>query len=486
MRRATATVALILCAGCVARAPRIDGAPGASPTPQAPWVPPAAVAREVGDRAQASSAAAAAASSAASEPLSLTQIVDVALRNNPATRLAWSDARAAENAYGAERGSLLPAVTGSATLSRSRSPNTVNRGDRTQYTPSISLSYLVLDFGGRTGLIESARQTAIAADFTHNAAVQNTILDAEAAAFSYLATRALRDAQRTAINESDANLAAATERHRVGLATIADELQARTARAQAELDLETLEGQFQTARGALATAMGLPVTTSLELPGIETPDSAGVRAATATVDSIIQLAVRSRPDLAAAEADVARAAADVRVARSAGLPSLSFVASGGYVGANPAINTGRTYALTFGLSVPIFSGFSHTYDVRAATARRDAADARAQLTRQQIAQQVFTAFYQLQTATERVRTSATLLSSATESEQVARGRYNEGVGSIVDLLIAQTALANARAQSIAARWQWRIALAQLAHDAGSLGPTGESVVPITGPAGNNR
>jgi outer membrane protein TolC len=91
---------------------------------------------------------------------------------------------------------------------------------------------------------------------------------------------------------------------------------------------------------------------------------------------------------------------------------------------------------------------------------------------------VFTAYYNLQTATERVRTAADLLASATESESVARGRYREGVGSIVDLLIAQSALADARAQDAQARWQWHSSLAQLAHDVGILGLRGEALAPL--------
>lgn len=75
-------------------------------------------------------------------------------------------------------------------------------------------------------------------------------------------------------------------------------------------------------------------------------------------------------------------------------------------------------------------------------------------------------------------TAADLLASAQQNEQVALGRYREGVGSIVDLLLAQSALANARAQAVQTRWQWRMALAQLAHDVGVLGVRGEPLAPI--------
>jgi outer membrane protein TolC len=89
---------------------------------------------------------------------------------------------------------------------------------------------------------------------------------------------------------------------------------------------------------------------------------------------------------------------------------------------------------------------------------------------------VLTAYSGMQTATRRVRTSTDLLASAQQSEEVALARYREGVGSIVDLLLAQSALADARAQSIQSRWQWRQALVQLSHDVGTLGIHGEPIL----------
>jgi outer membrane protein TolC len=89
-----------------------------------------------------------------------------------------------------------------------------------------------------------------------------------------------------------------------------------------------------------------------------------------------------------------------------------------------------------------------------------------------VAQQVYTSYYALQTATQRNKSTETLLISATRSDEVARARYRAGVGTIVDLITAQTALASARAQASQARWNWGLALAQLAHDVGVLGPRG--------------
>ncbi|HKJ93381.1 MAG TPA: TolC family protein, partial [Longimicrobiales bacterium] len=139
---------------------------------------------------------------------------------------------------------------------------------------------------------------------------------------------------------------------------------------------------------------------------------------------------------------------------------------------------GGSYGLSLSLSLPIFSGFSQQFAVQGAEAQADAAQARADGLKQQVIQQVFTSYYALQTATQQARTAEDLLASATESEQVARGRYREGVGTIIDLLTAQRALADARAQQAQARWTWLNALAKLAHDAGVLSPQGAATIPL--------
>ncbi|HEX8724777.1 MAG TPA: TolC family protein [Gemmatimonadaceae bacterium] len=485
-RRALLGAAALALAGCVSAPPAIDGVAAAPPRPNAYWKPPASVtapppAPPAPVAPKAADTAAAPFSAQALQRLTLADAVDIALRNNPATRLSWAQARAAADVYGASRGSLFPTVIGTATITRSRSIAVPGRlaGERTQWGPTVNLSYLVFDFGGRAGGIEAARQTAIAADLAHNTTVQNTVLQVEGSVFSYLATRALRDAQRTALDEATANLAAADDRHNVGLATIADVLQARTARSQAQLDLETLEGQLNVTRGALAVAMGLPANTTVDLPDEAAPDTSAIDAVTESVDSLIDVAARNRPDLLQARAQARIAEAQLRQTQSARLPALAFTATAGHTQSDLSGFAGNSYTLNLGISMPLFTGFTDLYDVRAAREQVAAASARAELTRQQIALQVFTSYYAMRTAGQRVRTSADLLASAGQSEQVARGRYTEGVGSIIDLLVAQSALASARAQAVQARWQWRTALAQLAHDAGVLGIHGEALAPLT-------
>ncbi len=464
-----------LTGGCAYGPPTVNGVPGAPASPSATWTRPShGLAPEP---AQAASAIPPDILDRASR-LTLGDVIDVALRNNPVTRVSWAQARAAAAEYGSARGAFFPALTGSATASRTKSvaASGGHSIERSELNPGLTLNYLLLDFGGRSGRIDEARQTLFAADLTHNATIQNVVLQVEAAYFTYMANSALLEAERSAIAEARANLASAEQRDSVGLATVADVLQARTALSQEELNFESIQGGLQTARGNLAAAMGIPANISYDLGPLS--NAVPVRAVSVTVDSLIADAIARRPDLAAARAQAAAATADVRVARAALRPALTFGSTAGRIYADPNIYGGASYGVTLGVSVPIFSGFSQQYDVAAARARAAAASAQADVLRQQVTTQVFTSYYGLQTAGQRVTTSDALLASAEQSEQVAAGRYREGVGSIIDLLTAQSALANARAQQVQSRWQWYTALAQLAHDAGVLGVRGETPFPF--------
>ena len=404
--------------------------------------------------------------------LTLAEVVDIGLRNNPSTRLSWANARAAAAAYGSERGTYYPTVDGEVTGTRLKTVASQGRSAVTQsvLSPSLNLSYLLFDFGGRSGNVGAARNALVAANFTHNATLQGVVLQIQSAYFQYVASRALLEAQKTTEREARTNLSAAEERNRVGVATIADVLQARTAASQAALATQATEGDLQTSRGALALALGLPANIPYDV------DSAAGELPVAlladSVDTLIARAIEARPDLAAAQAEFEASRAQISVARGNRLPSLVLNGTGGRTYTTSLPQGGNNYTVSLGLRIPLFAGFSRVYDQRQAVALADAAAARADALGQQVVFEVFRSYHALQTAARRVRTTGDLIASAEQSSEVALGRYRAGVGSVLDLLAAQTALADARAQQVLARLEWNTSLARLAHDTGVLDARG--------------
>lgn len=406
--------------------------------------------------------------------LTLQDVIALALEGSPDARASWAQARAQAAAYGAARGQWFPEITGDASATRLQTAATQGRSAvrQTVYEPSLSFTWLLLDLGGRSGAIRAAREGLLSADWTHNATLQNVVARTAAAFFDYSAAKALLTAQATSLREAELNLSAAEERRRVGVATIADVLQARTAVAQARLDLQSLEGNLFTTRGALAAATGYPATLDYDID--TTATNAPVLALADQVDSLIGMALRDRPDLAALRADYDAARARIAIARAQRLPSLT---AGGAAGLNYRSGQSggsQSYSVTVGLRIPLFNGFIWEYTQQQAEAQAEVAKARADGAAQQVIFQVFQSYYTFRTATSRVGTADELLASATESADAARGRYQGGVGSLLELLSAENALAAARAQRIQARLGWQASLVQLARDAGLLDLQGGS------------
>ena len=340
----------------------------------------------------------------------------------------------------------------------------------TLIAPNLSLDYLLFDFGGRNAAAEAARQTLIAADYTHNQAIQDVILRVEQAYYDYLDAKALLTAQAATIKERQTSLDSAEARHRAGVATIADVLQARTALSQAQLTYETIDGNLHKLQGTIATTMGVPATTPFEVgelpvdfPAQQVSDAVDV-ADRARRHRSSRSRRRARRGRAGTRARASRAVAGIAVT-SASAPASRPSSRMGCNGSSRPTPPASRFASR---SSPAFA--TRTTSARRRSRHNSPPKTRA-ASKQQVGLQVWTSYYDLQTAVKRLATSRDLLHDAQESADVAQGRYRAGIGSILDLLTAESALENARAEEVQARADWFLTVAQLAHDTGTLTPT---------------
>ena len=486
IRRASAVVAVALgaratAAGAQPEAPRpLFDQPVPSQTRPVPGVPPRA-----GGRAPGAPATPAA---VAGRALTLADVLDAALRANPTARAALAAAEASRAQAAVARGSYFPLLSFNPGFTRTQTITSggaggttgVNRlfNERTQFSPAVGLTFLLLDFAGRAGRVAAARETANGDEAEFDAAVITTVLQAEQAYFGYQSARQVVDAQGDNVRTAALSRDAAVARFRAGLATVADTLQAATLLGQAQVNLLNARAEQTNARAALATVVNARADANFRVAVDSAPTAAAARAATAAltgrVDTLVARALRDRPDLDATRSDALAATEQVRVARAAQLPAVTVTSSGGY---NQVRNlpqlTGYNYNVQVGLALPLFDGGARRAGVQAANAAADAARSRADALSTQAVNQTVGSAEQLRVAADRLAASEALLASAARNEEIARGRYQEGVGTVVDLLTAQTLLFNARAQDAQNRWAWATALAQLARDAGVLGRRGE-------------
>jgi len=411
----------------------------------------------------------------------LEDIVALALQNNPATRATWETARAASAKVGSDRGVLLPQVNGAMNYTKSKSAFSQQFVPvQKTYQPSLTLQFILFDFGKTRADLEESKQKLYSANWSHNAMIQTVMLQVETAYYQYLYAKAMRAADSAALEEARMNLDAAEERHRAGLATVADVLQAKSNLAQRQLDLQAIEGQIQTVRGSLATAMGLSPTIDYDIGFL--PSSIPTEEVTQTVEELLRNALVQWSDLAAARATALAARAHAKSVRRDRLPAITLqgnIARRYYD--NPDKYT-DPYSEGIYLNVPLFTGFSKSYDAVEAQAKAEAAMQDYELLKRKVDLDVWSSYFNLKTANERLVTAEDFLKSATELHDVALGRYRSGVGSILDLTAAQTALEEARAQSVNARTDWFLSLAGLAYATGRLALPEATNIPST-PAG---
>jgi len=386
--------------------------------------------------------------------LSLAQLLDVALQTNPQTERAWQDAHAALADWDVARGRYLPRLYGNMSVVDRRAPASDGKqpGVEAVREPGIAIDYLLFDFGRREAAVESARQVLFAANWRYDQRLQDVLLRVAAAYYTLLGRRALTAADEDSLADAQLVLRAADERLKVGSGTIVDVYQARAGAARIELDLATDRGAVESARGALATAVGWTANTRFEV--VDVPDEMPLDLVEGDVDALIARARQQRPELGAARAEVLRDDAQIAGARAAFLPEL--VAGASYNRQAPDFggpNAGAYDQYRYGIevNVPLFEGFERWNRLRAAEARRAASDASLRDRTQIVIAEVWDAYYEFRTALARVRASTVLLASARESYKAALATYRDGVGDIVELLNGLAQLATARAANISAR-----------------------------------
>lgn len=402
---------------------------------------------------------------------SLSELVDLAEAHNPATRVSWERARVQAAALGVARSELYPTLAAAALSQTTRQE--VLFGDRffgqvlQDFQVALDLSYTVFDFGARSGRINTAKAQVLAANFAFNDTHRSVIYQVQQAFYRLLSSIGQEGSARASLSNAQAVQQASEERLAHGLATLPDVLEARSATAQADYDLQTILGAEEIARGDLATAVGTSATAAIKvqpLDQVPTPDSISD-----TVDTAIDRALGQRPDLLQQVAQIRSANAQVKEARAAYYPSLNVTASPaipwlyGMQAPNPWSHTSDLVGgLHFGLQWTVFDGGARKNRLAEAQANVREAEAQANVKRNQITDEVWTAYSNLNTAFRQRQAATALLESASQSYSAALESYKYGVRNLLDVTAAQRTLAQARSADVSARTQVLTSFAEVA------------------------
>ncbi len=408
---------------------------------------------------------------------SLAELVDLAEQHNPETRFSWERAKAQGAALGIARSELYPIIASVALARGNREEllflSSFFRQTFATFQAALSLNYTILDFGARAGRIEAAGAELFAADFAFNDTHRRIIYGVAQAYYRLLNAVGQEDAAQASLLNAQNAQQAAEDRLKNGLATLPDVLEARSATAQAQFDLQTAIGAEEIARGDLANALGTfpTVTISVQPIGeISTPE-----AISDSVDRAIDRALEQRPDLMQQVAEVRAADARVKQARAAYYPTLSF--RGSASGQNlhgvqqhlPSTHvTSLVWDVGVNLNWTVFDGGARRNNLAQAESNLRAAQAQVAGTRDQVADEVWRAYSNLTTAFRQRQAAIALLEAASQSYAATLESYGYGVRNFLDVTAAQRVLAQARSTDVTARTQVLTDLADLAFRTGDL------------------
>ncbi|TCK73622.1 TolC family type I secretion outer membrane protein [Acidipila rosea] len=412
-----------------------------------------------------------------SKTYSLGELIDLAEEHNPQTRFAWAAAKRRAAEVGIARSDMYPTLEGLVVAERSRNGVLINQGfvlqDLGLYQATLKLTYTLLDFGARQSSIDTAKANLLAADYAFNDTHLAIIYRITQAYYRLEKAQGQRAAAEANLQNAQGVQQAAEARLKLGLATLPDVLEARSGSAQAEYDLQTAIGAQDVAFGDLATALTASPVAPFKVQSLD--DIAVPEKVDDTAEEAIERALAGRPDLLQRVAQVRSANAAVRHARSAFYPSLSFDGSDSFLrawGQQPPFPSSyagaQVYDARLNLNWTIFDGGKRVKELARAKAEQKSAQAELNETRDQIADQVWTAYSDAETAFRQRAAATSLLQASNESFNAAIESYKYGVRNLLDVLSAQKTLAQARSADVTARAQVLTRVAELAFRTGDL------------------
>jgi len=378
--------------------------------------------------------------------VSLIDLIKIGICNNPSLNIDYMSLKGAEANLGSAKSEYFPNINlnaGANTGTNKRQG--YNHTENNPYNINAGLSLLLYDFGGRSSRINEFRSYLVAAGFNYNSALQDLILSIHTAYFKLLGAK--EDLKSAKANEKmyKKSYDEASRRYEVGLAALNDKLQTQTSYEQSKLQVIQMENSVKQYEGDLATILNLPPQTSFKLK--QPPKDRDLTALNKedTLDKMIEIASKERDEVKAQEENLNAANASLQELRSTRFGSVSLSAESGY---NNSWKSERSYnrdnSIGLNYRLPLFTGFDTSYKISAAKFKREQERYALEQTKSNIKNEVWGAYHDYQTAMKSYEVSKKVLKSAEENEKVAFKSYEIGQTDIINLLAAESQLADAR------------------------------------------
>lgn len=392
----------------------------------------------------------------AGRTLTLEECVALGLARDPGTEIARQNLAAAQQRVIEARAGLYPSFKVSAGYTYTGSSGAAAAGGPDLFDTRIAVRQLLYD-GGQTSHLVAGARLGIG---SQESDLLRTRLDAvfgiRSAFFEVLRRRDLAEVARGALQSSERHAGQAQELYREGLAPRSDVIKADVQVSNARLEIIRADNALLLAKAALSAAMGLPVTTEFQVAEPELLTGAPAL----SLQEALAAAPALRPELAAVKARQEAAAAAVRQARSGLNPTVGVDAFYGLQG-DDVLPEDTKWSVGLSIGIPLFERRVVRSRVSQAEAGRSGLQALEAQVLRAIELEVQQAWLLVQEARERQSVTKKIREQAEEDTRVSEGRYQEGLGTMLEVIDARTALTQAGTNAVIARYDSALARARL-------------------------
>ena len=407
------------------------------------------------------------------QTLTLPQAVSIAIQNHPRIAAAQNVESAAGQRVTEARAPYYPTVSGEITASQANSLSRLGAGFLTtsalfsRQGEGLEVNQLITDLGRTGNLVASAKLQAQASAQTTVATRFDVILGVNRAYFGVLEAQALVRVAQDTVSARQTLDDQVTALGKAQLKSQVDVSFADVNLSEAKLLLIRAQSNLQQAFVDLARALGQDAAPSQ----YQLMDGPAPGSPPATVEDLVTQAVMNRPELADLRFRYQAAQKFETAEKDLKHPSVSLMAVGGalpYIDQNPRVAPEGYEGIAINVDIPIFNG--HLFSAREQAARYEAlaANQRVRDLQQQVEHDVRAAWLNATTAYQRIPVTVELVDQATLAEDLAKGRYDLGLASIVELTQAQLNVTQAQIENVGAQYDYQSAFAFLQYTIGAL------------------
>jgi len=390
--------------------------------------------------------------------LNLEQCIQIALKNNPQILASQIGVAELDKKIPQARAGFYPSLHFNADAGRlSAQPGFYGGKIGDNYNTSLSMHYNIFQGGKTVAAVHAARYNYEAGKSGYKSNQQDLILSVTEAYYQLLRAEQFTGVAEKSLQRAESHLDFANARFKTGLASRSDILKAKTEQSNAKLDLIHARNAVAMARGQLNIALGQNVDSPIkivdDLNEAATKETGGKQN---KFQALVEEAYKKRPELRKTENQLQAQKSFIRLAEADYYPTVSLDGNYNFSG-NKVSQLYQSNYIGISVSLPLFSGFSRPARVTQEKLELQALEQQETSLRQHISLEVWNAFLALKEVKERIENTQVFLKDARENLDISEGEYKEGVGSMLDVLDAETTFVAAQQRYIEALADYKIA-----------------------------